>query len=139
MSNFGQMLKDIGGFGLFQKQLLVALCIPIIFSAFNLISQVFTGMNFPHHCNTDWILERGPNLTDEKQRNLTLPLNKDGSFQSCKMFTPVDLDLETIDVYGINTTTVCIDGWDYGAPKDVSSIMTEVSMQTPQVYQFCVL
>ncbi|CAB1422556.1 unnamed protein product [Pleuronectes platessa] len=40
--------------------------------------QVFTGMNFPHHCNTDWILDRGPNLTLERQINLTIPVNKDG-------------------------------------------------------------
>ncbi|CAB1440295.1 unnamed protein product [Pleuronectes platessa] len=37
-------------------------------------------MNFPHHCNTDWILDRGPNLTVERQINLTIPVNKDGTF-----------------------------------------------------------
>ncbi|KAI3354827.1 hypothetical protein L3Q82_004633 [Scortum barcoo] len=82
-------------------------------------------MSFPHHCNTDWILERGPNLTDERQRNLTIPVNKDGRFESCEMFTPVDFDLKTIEAYGINTTTGCIDGWDYQAPIGTSSIVTE--------------
>ncbi|XP_074477623.1 solute carrier family 22 member 13-like [Sebastes fasciatus] len=128
MSNFGQILKEVGEFGLFQKLLLVALCIPGIFSAFDSIGQVFTGMRFPHYCNTDWIAERGPNLTDERQRNLTLPVNNDGSFESCKMFTPVDLDLETIEAYGINTTTGCIDGWDYEAPIGASSIVSEFDL-----------
>ncbi|XP_073344824.1 solute carrier family 22 member 13-like [Pagrus major] len=128
MSNFGQILKEVGEFGLFQKRLVAALCIPCIFGSFDLIGQVFTSMSFPHHCNTDWILERGPNVTDERRRNLTLPVNKDGRFESCKMFTPVDLDLETIEAYGINSTTGCIDGWDYEAPKGASSIVTEFDL-----------
>nr|XP_046228100.1 solute carrier family 22 member 13b [Scatophagus argus] len=128
MSNFGQILKEIGEFGFFQKRLVGALCIPSIFLAFDVIGQVFTGMSFPHHCNTDWILDRGPNLTDEKQRNLTIPVNKDGKYESCKMFTPVDLDLETIEAYGINTTTGCLNGSDFETPKGASSIVTEFSL-----------
>ncbi|XP_059183416.1 uncharacterized protein LOC131962432 [Centropristis striata] len=132
MSNFGQILNEIGEFGLFQKILLVALSIPSIFAAFDVIGQVFTGLNFPHHCNTDWILERGPNLTYERQKNLTLPVNKDGRFESCEMFTPVDLDLETIEAYGINTTTGCLDGWEYDAPKGASGIVTEFDLVCDQ-------
>uniref|UniRef100_UPI0037E9C8B0 solute carrier family 22 member 13-like n=1 Tax=Semicossyphus pulcher TaxID=241346 RepID=UPI0037E9C8B0 len=128
MNNFGQILKEIGAFGLFQKRLLAALCIPSIFVAFDVIGQVFTGLSFEHHCNTDWILERGPNLTGERQRNLTLPVNEDGTFESCKMFTPVDWDLETIEAYGLNTTTGCIDGWDYQAPIGASSYVTEFGL-----------
>ncbi|XP_034561799.1 LOW QUALITY PROTEIN: solute carrier family 22 member 13-like [Notolabrus celidotus] len=128
MSNFRQILKEIGEFGLFQKRLVAALCIPSLFVAFDVICQVFTGLNFPHHCNTDWILKQGPNLTEERQRNLTLPVNKDGKYESCEMFTPVDLDLETIEAYGINITKGCIDGWDYDAPKAASSIVTEFNL-----------
>ena len=126
MSNFGQIIKEVGEFGLFQKRLVAALCICSIFAAFNAIGQVYIAVSFPHHCNTDWILERGSNLTDERRRNLTLPVNKDGRFESCKMFTPVDLDLEAIEAYGINSTTGCRDGWDYKAPEGASSIVTEV-------------
>ncbi|CAJ1082090.1 solute carrier family 22 member 13-like [Xyrichtys novacula] len=128
MSNFGPILKEVGEFGLFQKRLVAVLCIPSFFVAFDVIGQVFTGMSFEHSCNTDWILERGPNLTEERQRNLTLPVNKDGEYESCKMFTPVDLDLETIEAYGINGTTGCTDGWDYQAPKGASSIVTEFDL-----------
>uniref|UniRef100_A0A671XNE7 Solute carrier family 22 member 13b n=1 Tax=Sparus aurata TaxID=8175 RepID=A0A671XNE7_SPAAU len=91
MSNFGQILKEVGEFGLFQKRLVAALCICSIFSAFNTIGQ-------------------------------------DGRFESCKMFTPVDLDLEIIEAYGINSTTGCIDGWDYKAPEGASSIVTEFDL-----------
>ncbi|KAF7641235.1 hypothetical protein LDENG_00288140, partial [Lucifuga dentata] len=128
MSNFSHILKEIEEFGLFQKCLLLVLCIPSIFMAFSLIGQVFTGLSFPHHCNTDWILTRGPNLTYEQQRNLTLPVNKDGRFESCEMFTPVDLDLETIEAYGINSTTKCTEGWDYETPIGASSFVTEFDL-----------
>ncbi|XP_029698699.1 solute carrier family 22 member 13-like isoform X1 [Takifugu rubripes] len=128
MENFREVLKETGEFGFFQKALVATLCFTVSFSLFDLIGQVFTSLSFPHHCNTDWILELAPNLTQEKQRNLTLPLSKDGQFESCKMFTPVDWDLETIESYGITNTTECINGWDYDAPKGASSILTEFNL-----------
>lgn len=128
MSGFSNVLAEVGEFGPFQKRLLIALCIPSIFGAFNTIGQVFTGMSFPHHCNTDWILELG-NLTEERRKNLTLPLAEDGDFDSCRMFTPVDWDLETIETHGINSTTECLNGWDYDTPEGVSSIVTEVTAE----------
>uniref|UniRef100_A0A3Q1CB30 Major facilitator superfamily (MFS) profile domain-containing protein n=1 Tax=Amphiprion ocellaris TaxID=80972 RepID=A0A3Q1CB30_AMPOC len=128
MSNFAQILKEIGEFGLYQKRLVAALCIPSVFVAFDVIGQVFTGMTFPHHCNTDWILERGPNLTEERQKSLTIPVNEDGSYKSCEMFTPVDWDLEDIEKYGINSTTGCINGTDFEIPEGASSILTQFNL-----------
>lgn len=129
MSSFGQVLKEAGEFGLFQKRLLVALCIPSLFSAFDVISQVFTGLSFPHRCNTDWILEQAPNLTEEKQKNLTVPVDDDGRFESCEMFTPVDLNLETIERYGLNSTTGCVAGWKYDVQPGVSTLVTQVNIK----------
>ncbi|XP_070842421.1 solute carrier family 22 member 13-like [Chaetodon trifascialis] len=128
MSSFDQILTEIGEFGFFQKRLVVALCIPSIFVAFDVIGQVFVGLSFPHHCNTDWILAHGPNLTAEEQRNLTIPVNTDGKYETCQMFTPVDLDLETIETYGINDTSGCMNGSDFEAPKGASSILTEFNL-----------
>ncbi|XP_058482944.1 solute carrier family 22 member 13-like [Solea solea] len=126
MSNFEQILKEIGEFGLFQKLLVAASCIPSIFLAFDLIGQVFIGMNFPHHCNSDWILAQATNLTEERQKNLTIPLNDDGKYESCEMFTPVDL--ETSEAYGVNATTGCINGSVYETPKGASSLVTEFDL-----------
>ncbi|KAM6977674.1 solute carrier family 22 member 13b [Aplochiton taeniatus] len=128
MSGFGQVLKEVGEFGPFQKRLLAAICIPNIFNAFHMFAQVFTGLNFPHECNTDWILTKGPNLTSERQQNLTIPLDKNGRYETCEMFTPVDLDVETIETYGINSTTVCVDGWVYEAPAGTTSLVTEFNL-----------
>ncbi|XP_077364407.1 solute carrier family 22 member 13-like isoform X2 [Festucalex cinctus] len=129
MSTFAHILKEIGEFGLFQKRLVAALCIPSIFVAFDIIGQVFVGLDFPNYCNTDWILERGDaNLTRERQKELTIPVSPDGSLQSCLMFTPVDSDLETVELYGLNLTTGCLNGSEFELSTGASSIVTEFNL-----------
>uniref|UniRef100_A0A673CR50 Solute carrier family 22 member 13b n=1 Tax=Sphaeramia orbicularis TaxID=375764 RepID=A0A673CR50_9TELE len=128
MANFAEILKEIGEFGLFQKRLVCALCLPSIFVAFDVIGQVFLSVSYPHHCNTNWILERGPNLTADRQKNLTIPVNKDGMFESCTMFTPVDLDLADIETYGLNKTTECINGSVFEKVQGASTIVTEFDL-----------
>ncbi|KAL2085499.1 hypothetical protein ACEWY4_018819 [Coilia grayii] len=128
MISFGQILTEIGEFGTFQKRLLVAICIPNIFTAFHMFSQVFTGLTFSHHCNTNWILKVGPNLTNDKVLNLTVPLDDAGKHLSCKMFTPVELDLDTIETYGLNATTTCTDGWIFNAAEGTTSIISEFNL-----------
>lgn len=127
MSTFGQVLKEIGEFGLFQKRLVAILCIPSLFVSFDVIGQVFTGLGFQHRCNTDWILERG-NLTEERQKNLTIPGRSDGTYESCSMFEPVSWNLVDIEAYGLNDTTDCVNGSVFDAPHGASSIVTEVRL-----------
>uniref|UniRef100_A0A8C1K3T9 Solute carrier family 22 member 13b n=1 Tax=Cyprinus carpio TaxID=7962 RepID=A0A8C1K3T9_CYPCA len=128
MIDFAQILSSVGEFGAFQKRLLVAVCLPNIFTAFHMFGQVFTAITFPHNCNSSWILQRAPNLTEEKQLNLTIPLDTEGQYESCQMFSPVDLELDVIEAYGINTTTSCTDGWVYKAPEGSSTLITEFDL-----------
>ncbi|XP_061661476.1 solute carrier family 22 member 13-like [Syngnathoides biaculeatus] len=129
MSTFADILKEIGEFGLFQKRLVAAVSVPNIFIAFDVISQVFTALDFPNYCNTDWILQRSDaNLTRERQKELTIPVRPDGSFQSCLMYTPVDSDLETIELYGLNSTTGCVNGSELEVPIGASSIISEFNL-----------
>nr|XP_061809919.1 solute carrier family 22 member 13-like [Nerophis lumbriciformis] len=129
MSTFAVILKEIGEFGVFQKRLVATLCVPSVFIAFDTIGHVFTGLDFPNYCDTDWILHRvDANLTLERQKELTIPKNPDGSFQSCRMFTPVDSDLETIEMYGLNSTTNCLNGSQFELPSGASSIVTEFNL-----------
>lgn len=98
MCTFGQILKESGEFVLFLKLLLALKCVINTSCAFGIMSLVLTGLSFLHDCCTNWILEPAPNLTQERQRNLTLTVNEEGQFESCRMFTPRDWDLETIEV-----------------------------------------
>ncbi|XP_037135393.1 solute carrier family 22 member 13b [Syngnathus acus] len=129
MSTFASILKEIGEFGSFQKRLVAALCVPNIFVAFDVIGQVFTGLDFPNHCDTDWILQRvDASQSLERQKELTIPVSPDGSFQTCFMFTPVQADLETIELYGLNATSACLNGSKFEVPTGASSIVTEFNL-----------
>lgn len=126
MTEFGEILKNVGEFGRFQKLLVVMLCFLSFFNAFHMFGQVFMGISVPHHCNTSWILEKDPNVTEEHQLNLTIPRNKEGSYEQCIMYTPVDWDIESIERYGLNSTEVCQDGWIYDTSHQKSTLVTEV-------------
>ncbi|KAI4901421.1 hypothetical protein NFI96_018552 [Prochilodus magdalenae] len=128
MISFTQILSEVGEFGAFQKRLLLAICIPNVFTAFHMFSQVFTGLSFTHYCNTDWILKQGPNLTLQQQLNLTIPTDQEGKYDSCSMFSPVDLSLEDIEAFGLNETSKCTDGWVYETPKGGSSLISEFNL-----------
>ncbi|XP_072268662.1 solute carrier family 22 member 13-like [Pyxicephalus adspersus] len=128
MTEFGEILKNVGEYGRFQKILVLMLCLLSFFNAFHMFGQVFMGISVPHHCNTNWILEKNPNLTEEYQLNLSIPRNTKGNYEPCLMYTPVDWEIESIEWYGLNRTEVCQDGWVYETTEQKSTLVTEFNL-----------
>uniref|UniRef100_A0AAY4A4Q5 Major facilitator superfamily (MFS) profile domain-containing protein n=1 Tax=Denticeps clupeoides TaxID=299321 RepID=A0AAY4A4Q5_9TELE len=114
MADFEKILQAAGDFGLFQKLLLFALSFPNLLIPFHVTSLIFHQASMSssfHHCNTNWILTVGPNLTKKEQLSLTVPQLLDGSFSMCEMFAPVNWSLENIRQFGLNETTSCMHGY----------------------------
>ncbi|ETE65049.1 Solute carrier family 22 member 13, partial [Ophiophagus hannah] len=128
MPGFGDVLKMVGEFGAFQKCLVLLLCIPSFLTPFHMFGQIFIGIDdMPHYCNTSWIQAISPNLTFQQELNLTIPKRMDDSLDECSRFTPVDLDIEMIMKYGLNSTQDCEQGWVYPSMK-VPTLVTEFDL-----------
>ncbi|XP_067148636.1 solute carrier family 22 member 13-like [Apteryx mantelli] len=127
MSVFGDIINVLGEFGLFQKWLVVLLSLPVLLSTFHMLGQVFMLVDVPHYCNTSWIRAVGPNLTEDEQLNLTIPRGASGAYEQCSMYSPVDWDLDSIVVHGLNATQKCSNGWVYPSTQ-TPSLLTEFDL-----------
>uniref|UniRef100_A0A8B9NM52 Solute carrier family 22 member 13 n=1 Tax=Accipiter nisus TaxID=211598 RepID=A0A8B9NM52_9AVES len=89
--------------------------------------QLFMVQHVPHRCDTSWIRAIGPNLTEEEQLNLTVPRDAAGAYEQCSMYSPVDWDLGSIMLYGLNATEKCSNGWVYPSAQP-PSLLTEFDL-----------
>uniref|UniRef100_A0A8C0FCU4 Major facilitator superfamily (MFS) profile domain-containing protein n=1 Tax=Bubo bubo TaxID=30461 RepID=A0A8C0FCU4_BUBBB len=133
MSGVREIWKAVGDFGPFQKCLVLLTLFPCLSVAFHQFCQLFMVPHVPHHCDTHWIRAIGPNLTEEEQLNLTLPRDADGAYEQCSMYSPVEWDLGSIMVYGLNATEKCSSGWVYPSAQQ-PSLLTEFDLVCERKY-----
>ncbi|XP_023354138.1 solute carrier family 22 member 14 isoform X1 [Sarcophilus harrisii] len=108
-----EILQAAGEFGTFQRRLVALTFIPSLLTAFFVLDGGLLQKTQSHHCYSDWLLTIQPNLTMEEVYNLSLPKKDDGSFEECRMYSPVQRDFDSIVKYGLNDTEECQNGWIY--------------------------
>uniref|UniRef100_A0A8B9S0S0 Solute carrier family 22 member 13 n=1 Tax=Accipiter nisus TaxID=211598 RepID=A0A8B9S0S0_9AVES len=121
------LVLAVGDFGPFQKWLVLLTLFPSLSVAFHQFCQLFMVQHVPHRCDTSWIRAIGPNLTEEEQLNLTVPRDAAGAYEQCSMYSPVDWDLGSIMLYGLNATEKCSNGWVYPSAQP-PSLLTEFDL-----------
>lgn len=124
--DFEDILKDVGGFGLYQKVLVIVFLIPsfIVIPWFSL-NLIFMSNTPDHWCYVPEVANS--NLSLDIQKKLIRPLHD----LSCSMY---DVNYSQILSYGNLTvdsswpTKECTDGWQYDRTEYDATAVTRVSM-----------
>ncbi|KAM3820902.1 solute carrier family 22 member 13-like [Vipera latastei] len=127
MTHIGEIIKALNDFGRFQHCLVLMISIISPIVGFHMFSQLFMVLPVSHHCNTNWLDTVCLNLTEEEKLNLTIPRKPDGTLEQCRMYIPVETNLETFLHSGLNSTEKCQDGWVYPS-KPKPSLVTQFSL-----------
>lgn len=125
MTHIGEIIKALNDFGRFQHWLVLMISIISPIVGFHMFGQLFMVLPVSHHCNTNWLDTIRLNLTEEEKLNLTIPRKPDGTLEQCRMYIPVETNLETFLHSGLNSTEKCQDGWVYPS-KPKPSLVTQV-------------
>lgn len=124
--DFEDILKDVGGFGLYQKVLVIIFLIPsfIVIPWFSM-NLIFMSTTPEHWCYVPEVASS--NLSLDMQKKLTRPLHD----LSCSMY---DVNYSQILSYGNLTvdpswpTKECTQGWQYDTTEYDATAVTRVSM-----------
>lgn len=117
---FDDVLKEIGGFGRFQKTLYIWICLPQILLAFHMFVSIFTSAVPPHLCLSTWPPPAGqePNFNFSQ---VELSCSAGGSAQAHPSNSSTRAVSEGLGVGG------CQGGWEYSKEIFHSTVVTEVS------------
>lgn len=115
MTQFAQVMAEVGDFGRFQVRVTILMGIPNFLSAFFVFSQVFMVLDETHHCSVSWVKNHTFNLSAAEQLAVSIPNDTAGRPESCLMFRPPPdgASLEDILSHRFNETQACDSGWDY--------------------------
>lgn len=112
---FEEVLEDVGGFSKFQVLVVSILCFPRIILPLHFLLHNFISATPPHRCAL-----RGPEEPDLEALDLRIPRQDNGSFSSCRVYSPPSELLQR------NRTEPCPQGWVYDRSQFSSTTASEV-------------
>lgn len=144
MTDFDDLLAQVGDWGLYQCVMYFLICLPAsIPSAWSAFNQGFVAAVPEHWCKVPEL--ESTNLTIVERINLTAPLTSDNKFSRCYQYnvTYSDYYISSFDEqYPPNVSTVrCQNGYEYDRDTYDSTIVTEVQYafycNSPEICYMC--
>ncbi|XP_037118116.1 solute carrier family 22 member 7-like [Syngnathus acus] len=122
---FEDIISDVGGFGRFQKMIVIISFISRLTLACHFLLNSFIAAVPAHHC----LVAAGglfPNLSQADRLAVSIPLEEDGTRSSCRMFAEPQYHLlfNMSDVTQV-LTLPCLDGWVYDNITFKSTLATQ--------------
>uniref|UniRef100_A0A3Q0RQ89 Solute carrier family 22 member 7a n=1 Tax=Amphilophus citrinellus TaxID=61819 RepID=A0A3Q0RQ89_AMPCI len=121
---FEEILDDVGGFSKFQFLVLLILCLPRAILPLHFLLHNFISAIPPHRCALQSTEENDKGTWDSNPEALALriPYQADGSFSSCRVYSPVP----AFNFSQGNQSTPCPHGWIYDQSQFISTTATEL-------------
>ncbi|KAM6972600.1 solute carrier family 22 member 7-like [Aplochiton taeniatus] len=125
---FENVLAEVNGFGRFQLMIVLLLVIPRVTLPFHFLLNNFIATVPSHHCDLRALEDGGvfSNLTQEQRLVVSIPVQEDGTPNSCEMFVGSQYHL----LYNSSNitdlpTVYCQNGWVYDNNTFKSTLATE--------------
>uniref|UniRef100_A0A3Q1FMP9 Uncharacterized protein n=1 Tax=Acanthochromis polyacanthus TaxID=80966 RepID=A0A3Q1FMP9_9TELE len=127
---FDNVMAEINGFGRFQQRTIFLLVIPRMTLPFHFLLNNFIATIPPHHCDISTLDDGGlfRNLSLEERLAVSVPIQQDGSPNSCQMFAEPQyhLLLNSSSNFTDLPMVPCQNGWTFDTTIVKSTLATEV-------------
>lgn len=128
---FENILAEVDGFGKFQLRTILLMVIPRVSLPFHFLLNNFIAAVPSHYCNISSLDDGGVfrNLSQAERLVVSIPVQKDGTPNSCQMFAEPQYHL-LINSSNITDlpTVPCQNGWMYENTTFKSTLATEVNL-----------
>ncbi|XP_070683838.1 solute carrier family 22 member 7-like isoform X2 [Pempheris klunzingeri] len=125
---FENILAEVDGFGRFQLRTILLLVIPRVTLPFHFLLSNFIAAVPSHHCDISALDDGGVfrNLSEAERLVVSIPVQQDGTPNSCQMFAEPQyhLLLNSSNITNLHTVP-CQNGWVYDNSTFKSTLATE--------------
>lgn len=130
---FENILAEVDGFGKFQLRTILLMVIPRVSLPFHFLLNNFIAAVPSHYCNISSLDDGGVfrNLSQAERLVVSIPVQEDGSPNSCQMFAEPQYHLLRNSSNITELPTVpCQDGWVYDNTTFKSTLTSQVTYST---------
>ncbi|XP_070390925.1 organic anion transporter 3-like [Dermacentor albipictus] len=114
------------GHGPYQRRVLLCSVLSVIVALFQALSDRLTSRPVDHWCRPPKNLRE---LSADAWKNMSIPVEADGSFSKCTVYDPV-----VADTHAANRSTAACQSWDYDIANRADSIVSRFGLICDRQY-----